>query len=288
MALVVLTSARGAPGVTTTALAMTLLWPRPVLLVEADVAGGSAVLAGYLRGGVPHDRSLLAVAMAHRHGGLDDELLRQRVALDEAGDRHLIPAIADPVQAPSLAPLWAPLATVLSGLDGNGLDVIVDAGRLGAAHAPEPLLRRADAVLVLTRTQLPAVAATRARAAGLRQDLNGDGDQDRLGLLLVGEGRPYTAREIAKAVQLPVLACLAWDPAAAEVLSVGAPRPRRWESSAFVRSARAGMESTRALMSHRRSRLPNGTAPAGPASGLNGVVHHEMVRSLTRGGDGDG
>ena len=47
---VALASASGSPGVTTTALGMALLWPRPVLLVEADPTGGSGLLAGYFRG----------------------------------------------------------------------------------------------------------------------------------------------------------------------------------------------------------------------------------------------
>ena len=42
MAVIALTSASGSPGVTTTALGLALLWPRPVLLVEADPTGGSA------------------------------------------------------------------------------------------------------------------------------------------------------------------------------------------------------------------------------------------------------
>ena len=70
MAVVAFTSAKGAPGVTVTALAATLRWPRPVLLVEADVAGGSSILAGYLRGQVPHSRSLLGLSMALRSGRL--------------------------------------------------------------------------------------------------------------------------------------------------------------------------------------------------------------------------
>lgn len=46
MAVLALTSAKGAPGVSTAALAMTLLWPRAALLAECDPAGGSSVLAG--------------------------------------------------------------------------------------------------------------------------------------------------------------------------------------------------------------------------------------------------
>lgn len=50
MALVTLVSAAGSPGVTTTGLGLALCWPRPVVLVEADPAGSSALAAGYFRG----------------------------------------------------------------------------------------------------------------------------------------------------------------------------------------------------------------------------------------------
>lgn len=68
MAVIALTSVKGAPGVSTTALLMTLLWPRAALLVECDPAGGSSALAGWLRGGVDHARGLLGVVMAHHQG----------------------------------------------------------------------------------------------------------------------------------------------------------------------------------------------------------------------------
>ena len=55
MAVVALASASGSPGVTTTALGLALLWPRPVLLVEADPTGGSGLLAGYFRGTREYD-----------------------------------------------------------------------------------------------------------------------------------------------------------------------------------------------------------------------------------------
>ena len=273
MAVVALTSAKGAPGVTTTALAFALLWPRPVVLVEADVAGGSSVLAGYLRGGIPHSRSVLALALAHRQGHLDEELWRQTVSLDESGHRCLIPAIADPVQAASLAPVWAPLATAFASLERDGVDVIVDAGRLGSAYGPDALIRQADAVLLLTRSQLPAVAAARSRAVGLREQLSvGGTGADRLGLLLVGDGRPYTAREIAKAVGVPVVASIAWDPAAADVLSVGAERPRRWEQSALLRSARTAAKTTLTLVGQRRSALDLEPTPDRDTSVLDGFA----------------
>lgn len=267
MAVLALTSARGAPGVTTTALALTLLWPRPVLLVEADVAGGSAVLAGYLRGAVsPHARSLLGLAAAHRRGRLREDLWGNAVPLDEAGERHLLPAIADPVQAVHLSAVWSPLAALLSTLHDDGVDVIVDAGRLGAAHGPDPLLRAADLVLVLTRSQLPVVAATCAAAAGLRQRLQDPPDRSRAALLVVGDGRPYTARQIARTAGLPVAATIAWDPRGADVLSLGAPRPRGWEVGTYLRSARSAIDAltdalTGRIPGPRRKREPEASDP---------------------------
>ena len=293
MAVIALTSASGAPGVSTTALAMTLLWPRRVVLLEADVTGGSAVLAGYLRGAVSaHERSLLGLAAAH-HGHLGTALFSQAIPLDDAGRRHVVPAIADPVQAPALAPLWAPLVRLLSVWDTQGVDVIVDAGRLGAAHGPTPLLDAADAVLLLTRTQLPAVAAARAHGTHLaarrgpeRQDpadtdASGAAARGPTGLVLVGEGRPYTRREITAAVGLPVTAVVAWDAVAAEVLSVGAPRPRRWEESELLTSVEAAVTAVRDLLTAGRDRArpstpvdaaPTGHRPWSPAASPDPAV----------------
>ena len=49
MAVIALASFSGAPGVTTTALAMTFAWHRPALLVEVDTAKTSSILPGYLQ-----------------------------------------------------------------------------------------------------------------------------------------------------------------------------------------------------------------------------------------------
>src|SRR5690349_21501210 len=64
MAVIALTSASGSPGVTTTAVGLSLLWPRPVLLVEADPTGGSGILAGYFRGSHEYDAGLVELALS--------------------------------------------------------------------------------------------------------------------------------------------------------------------------------------------------------------------------------
>ena len=106
MAVGALTSARGAPGVTTTALAMAMLCPRPVVLIEADVAGGSSILAGYLGGTVPPDRGLVSLAVAHRRGVLDEKFYDQTIALIENRVR-LVPGLVNAQQAASMDKLHA-------------------------------------------------------------------------------------------------------------------------------------------------------------------------------------
>ena len=279
MSVVALTSARGAPGVSTAALAMTLLWPRPAVLAECDPAGGSSVLAGYLRGTVDYSRGLLNLAVAHRHGELEQTLWSQLVPMTPAAaamegasgadpdERWLLPGLSDAAQAPSTAALWGPLSSLLASLERAGTDVIVDAGRLGTAHAPTVLLRQADLVLLVTGTSLPAVAAARARLGVLRGDLGLTAaigvDGSALGLLLVGEGRPYTAREITGALGVPTVAALAWDTASAEVLSAGAAPGRRFDTSPLVRSTRAAISAVGELVSQRRDRLVPRATPDG-------------------------
>ncbi len=85
MAIIVLTSAGGSPGVTSTALGLSLTWPRPVLLADCDRHPNQAVLAGYLRGLSAGGRGLggLVRPFSQRHpqGQLPKRLLlphRQR------------------------------------------------------------------------------------------------------------------------------------------------------------------------------------------------------------------
>ena len=82
MALIVLASASGSPGVSTTALGLTLNWHRPVLLVDADPTGSSAVFAGYFHGTQEPTGGLINLALALREGTLAAALPRETLLLD--------------------------------------------------------------------------------------------------------------------------------------------------------------------------------------------------------------
>lgn len=255
MAIVSLFSVSGAPGVTSTALALTLAWPRPAVLVDGDPAASKAVLAGWLQGQAPHDRSLVDLAIAHNHGELADALPAVMLELPGSPQRWLIPGVQKPLQARTVETLWPALLDAFAELDGSGTDVIIDAGRLGMKHAPMRAIRTADVALLVTRTTLPAAVAAASWVPILTEVLE-VADFSRFGLALVGAGRPYSAREVSRSLgNLPVLANLAWDPATADCFSLGKPAGRHFESSALVRSARATAESLAGIAQTRRAAL---------------------------------
>jgi hypothetical protein len=255
MALIGLTSARGAPGVTTTALGLALHWHRPALLVEADVSGGSAVLAGYLRGTVPHDRGLRDVAVALSLRDPLDEALNASLIDLQSGQVRLLPGLANAAQAPAVASLWQPLAEHLRSLDGAGLDVIVDLGRWGSRNGPDPLAHHLDLMLLVTRSDLPGIAATRGWVPVLSAELDALGHgSDTLRALVVGPGRPYAPREIAGALGIPLVGNVAWDQRVAASLSHG-EQPQRSAAHGQLHRSLAAVASAVAVAAAARPTL---------------------------------
>ena len=262
MGLIGLTSARGAPGVTTSALGLALAWHRPVLLVEADVAAGSAILAGYLRGTVAHDRGLRDVAAAVSMGEPLDEAINATLIDLPGGRARLLPGLANASQAPVATRAWEPLALHLRDLDEAGMDVIVDLGRWGARHGPEPLLPHLDLMLLVTASDLPGIHATRGWAPILAAELDTLGrGADALRALVVGPDRPYSAREIGAALDIAVLGTLPWDPPTAAVLSHGQPPHRSAARSPLGRGLTALAAATADALAGRSTPEP-GQVPA--------------------------
>ena len=278
MALVALVSASGAPGVTTTALAMTLLWPRQALLVEADPAGGSRVIAGYLEGKVMHNQGLTHLGIGARSQPVADLMWAQTLLLDKPVDgsprkrpsavldagkgRGVLTAVRDSAQAPNLTPLWPELAPALTGLEQVGFDVVVDAGRAGAMYAPLPLLRAADMVLLVTGSLLSDVNAALARVSALREDLGRNPLIDTLGLLLIGQPREFSAQDIGETLGVPVVATIASDPVTAEVFSAGAEPGKLFDSSPLVTSTQKAITAVQERISARRRLLAPHSEPA--------------------------
>ncbi|WP_282203438.1 hypothetical protein [Kitasatospora fiedleri] len=267
MTVVAVLGGPGAPGATSSALALLLSWPlrpgRRVLLVECDPDGG-AVLAGALEGRVEAVYGLRNLAVADRRGLLAETLWEQLldVSPQGTGERLLLPGLTDPAQAPGLAYTWEPLVEALHALEPQGYDVLLDLGRSGANGAMAVLPRHADVVAATVRTTLRGLSAARPRIAALREDLDTHGTgADGLGLLLVTEG-PYPEHEVARQFQLPVLGALAHAPRTARVLSDGGDTTdRRFIRSELMRTARTAADRIQDLATTRRRRL-GGPQPA--------------------------
>ncbi|GAB3708292.1 hypothetical protein [Mariniluteicoccus flavus] len=238
--MLVLTSAAGSPGVTTAALALTLAWGRDVLLVDADRQPAQAIQAGWLGGADLAGRGLSGLARVHRERRfMGDELTLHCVALTESGPGRLfLPGFNHPGAPALFQPLWPDLVEALGRVEGAGLDVIVDAGRVSEG-LPSPLVAAAHTTLLVTRTDLRALAAARLHLGQLVQRRTQLHPSGRVGLLLIGEGQPYTGKEIEAQFGVPVLGVIADDPAAARVHSHGATRPSRFDHRAYARSFRA-------------------------------------------------
>ncbi len=246
MTLATFVSGKGAPGVTSTVVGLALQWPRPVVVVEADPTGGMGILAGYFQGQVEHTRGLLDLVMAARQDLVAETL--PRVLLEIPGTTvRVLPGIRSHAQASGLAGVWRPLLDALRDLESTGQDVLVDAGRLGMEGWPEPLVNGADVTVLVTRSDLPALAAANSWAPVLREVSALAGPT--AGLLVVGEGRPYHAREVARTVGLPVFACVEWDEATAAVFSRGAGLPRRPRLLGSLRTAGAALRTVAAQRS---------------------------------------
>jgi len=251
VALVTLVSAAGSPGVTTTGLGLALTWPRPVVLVEADPSGSSALAAGYFRGQIDH-AGLVDLVAAHRSGVLAEALPRMVMPVEDT-EVSILFGSRSHEQAPGMARFWEPLLRVLREVASAGQDVIVDAGRLGLISWPRPLVAHADVTVLVTRSTLPALVAARSWSEALAQDVL-PGHEARL--LLIGEGRPYRAGEVAKTLGMGVVGSIEWDPARAAVFSHGADKPkprfggpkaaeRLFRHSAYVESLHGAGESIR-------------------------------------------
>ena len=226
MSVLALASVAGSPGVTTTAVALALAWPRPVVLVEADPVGASAVLPGLLRGAARHDHGILDAAVAARSGTLPTALPELLTDLP-GGNARLLAGLAHPEQAATMARYWPLLAPALAEAStALGVDLILDAGRLSQAGAGLPALGTADRVLLVTRTHLPALHVLRAWLPAVRAALV---DPARLGLLLIGEGQPYRAAEVSRTLGVPVAGVLPEDPDPAAAYHRGSTHPRRSE-----------------------------------------------------------
>lgn len=274
MALIAVAADKGAPGVTTSALALASIWPRPVLLAECDPAGGDLAFRFPAAGGGQLDpsRGLLSLAVAGRRD------YQQQLVWSHAqkiyGGLDVLAGVTSAEQGAGLGALWRPLGAMLASLPGA--DVIADCGRLGPDGPPYDLLAEASSVLLVTRPELAEVIRLRDRVAAVigAAGRRGRGDLPVDVLVVAGPKELASAQaEVAHAVAqagvpLRMTLGLAHDPKGAELLrgSWGG----RLDKSLLIRTAREVAGKLLAPAA-RQFRAPAAGFPAGqPAREVRG------------------
>ena len=224
--LVALVSAKGAPGVTTTALCLAAGAAGLGMVVEVDPAGGDLECwTG------PHGEAGLVGLAARPHSfGTRSDL--DGYAVDIADGLR---AVVAPTTETAMAGLVSRSIDQLGqALAASGeLDVFADLGRFSGSSATTPLAAASDVVVVVCRPTLDSIEHARGLLApgGVV-----DATATPAAVVVVGGDRPYGPDEIARALSVPVVGVLPWDPRAVVAL-VEQGLGRVWQRSALAAAA---------------------------------------------------
>ncbi len=192
MALIAIASDKGAPGVTTAALALAAVWPRPVLLAECDQAGGDLVYRFPAAGGGHLDprRGVLSLAVVARRGMQSQQVWEHVQKLH--GGLDVLAGVTNAEQGAGLSLLWGPIGKALAGLPQA--DVIADCGRLGADGPLYDLLIEATTVVLVSRVHVADVIRLRDRAAAFAAAAQSRGRRGfGVGVVVVAEHKKFRA-----------------------------------------------------------------------------------------------
>lgn len=222
MTVVSLFSLKGAPGVTTLASLLGAAWAgaRPVVLVEADPAGGDLAA----RFGLSARVGWSSLASSTRRSGGIPSLDPHLQTLP--GGLPVLVAARGPERRPAATDEGAAIRSGPGGTseESPGL-TIVDLGRLGADDAvSESWLDVSDASLVVVRGDVSSAVHLRDRVEHLAAACQG-----RLGTVVVAGD--YSGRDLQDFTGLASVADVPFDPAAAAVACGGTGSGRRLERS---------------------------------------------------------
>jgi MinD-like ATPase involved in chromosome partitioning or flagellar assembly len=236
-------SDKGAPGVTTLATVLGLVWPRGATVLEADPSGGD--LTFRLRSSLspsqdflPTEPSVFTLAADARTGLTGGDVARYGQT-STLGVR-VIPGPLRAERTASLRPLWPAVAQQLAQ---SSDPVIADLGRMQPGHAARSVAQAAIAVLVLARPDPEGLYHLRERVAQLAYEL-GVNSQARNPAAVVMLADPRERRTVlgqaghmleAAGLPIPVAGWMAHDRPAVTALR-GGEMTRALRGSELVRS----------------------------------------------------
>lgn len=235
---------KGAPGVTTSALALASAWPGPAVVVEANPSGGDLAIRLHPKGSVlPETPTVLSVVTASRSTRVEDPVATHAHVLNST--TTVVPGAVFAEQIANIGD-WSPLVDALGRTQAR---VFADLGHLHASSPVLGLAAQADVVVVVSRPDMPSVIRLRERLSRLATDLaHLRGTAPRLFPLLISTNR-HAAADVAdlRAILadtpakpfLVDVGFLAHDPAAVRCLEAGEEPAGRLSRTDLMRSARA-------------------------------------------------
>lgn len=240
---------KGAPGVTTLATVLAMVWPTERVLLEADCSGGDLPFRLRHADGdrlLDPQPSVLALAADARGPLPTGGLLRY--AQPSTLEVPVIPGALSAEAFGPMARLWPPVASAAAAWSGTA---IADLGRLQPGDPALPIAAASTAVLLLAPADLEGLYHLRERVTELTNTL-GDPAHDRSPITVVVRVRPgregkAALRQVQQLLEacgsaVPVAGLFADDTAGADGLRAG-ELSRRLLGSELVRSGRALAET---------------------------------------------
>lgn len=251
--LIAVCSLKSSPGVTTLATALGARWPQQEnpILVELDPAGGDLMT----RFRLPDAPGLVTLAAAARgRGGKDPNLLAQHTQQLPGGLRVVLGPVGAEQTRAALSVL-APGGTspFRRAADQPGTTVIADCGRVDPDSPALPVIRSADAMLLVARPHDDELAHVALKLHAAQRWSR------KPCFVLVGDG--YPTKEVCQVLSIPVMGRVPLDPKGAAVLcgqGNGRPSPTR---SALGRAA-ARIAFTAYATFHTRPATAAGPRPS--------------------------
>ncbi len=224
MTVVALCSVKGSPGVTTLACLLGAVWPvgAPVVVAECDPAGGDVAE----RFGLQGRTGMASFALAARRGGEPPDV-----------DPHLqyLPGGLEILAGARQAEAARAVDAETGGVDALlrlARDVIVDCGRIAPeASGQRLLLARADAVVIVARSDVSSLSHVENAAARMRHERSGV-----VALALV-TGQRHGLRSAGRALPIDLAVAVPDDRAAAAIVRGEAGSRRRLARSPLVEAA---------------------------------------------------
>jgi hypothetical protein len=190
--LVILGSAKGSPGVTTTAVVLARCWPESAVVVECDCYGGDLAA----RYGLSPTPGLVGWASIQE---VSESWVIARQSLPGGGGA-IVGSVGD--WEAMAAVEWGRLAAAMAAADEL---MLADVGRLGVGCF-EALGPKARAVVLVVRRELSAISHLRGVLGWVRQLACGVP----IGVVVVGEKGLWSDGEVAASLGVEVLGSLPW------------------------------------------------------------------------------